>query len=53
VVAVFSMTKLAIGAVDSTSVEPKQMSMGLARKSAILARKMTTCDEVIELHKEP
>jgi hypothetical protein len=29
------------------------MSMGLVRKSAMLAGKMMPCDEAIELHEEP
>jgi hypothetical protein len=43
----------ATGAVDSIVIEPKQMSTGLARKSAMLSGKMTTFDEAIELHEEP
>jgi hypothetical protein len=34
-------------------MEPKKMSTGSARKSTMLAGKMTLCDEVIELHEEP
>jgi hypothetical protein len=41
------MTRQAAGAVDSTSIEPKQMSTGLARKSSMLVGKMTSCDETI------
>jgi hypothetical protein len=33
-------------------MEPKQMSTGLARKSAMLSGKMTPV-EAIELHEEP
>jgi hypothetical protein len=39
-------------AVDSDGIEPKQMSMGLARKSVMLVGKMTPCDEAIVLHEE-
>jgi hypothetical protein len=52
VVVVLSMTKQAVGAMDSGNIEPKQMSTRLARKSAMLAGKMTPCDEAIKLHKE-
>jgi hypothetical protein len=34
-------------------MEPKQMSTGLARMSAMLSRKMTSLVEAIELHEEP
>jgi hypothetical protein len=47
------MTKQAAGAVDVTGIEPKQMSTGLARMSAMLSRKMTPLVEAIELHDEP
>jgi hypothetical protein len=43
----------AAGAVDSAGIEPKQMLMGLARKSAMLSGKMTPLGEAIELHEEP
>jgi hypothetical protein len=39
-------------AVDSDGIEPKQMSMGLARKSVMLVGKTTPCDEAIVLHEE-
>jgi hypothetical protein len=45
--------KQAAGAVDVAGIEPKQMSMGLARMSAMLSGKMTPLVEVIELHEEP
>jgi hypothetical protein len=35
------MTRQAAGAVDVTGIEPKQMSTGLARMSAMLFGKMT------------
>jgi hypothetical protein len=47
------MTRQAAGAMDVAGIEPKQMSTGLARKSAILFGKMTPLVEAIELHKEP
>jgi hypothetical protein len=34
-------------------MEPKQMSTGLAWKSAMLSWKMMLLGETIELHKEP
>jgi hypothetical protein len=34
-------------------MEPKQMSTGLARMSAMLSWKMTSLVEAIELHEEP
>jgi hypothetical protein len=34
-------------------MEPKQMSMGLERMSAMLSRRMTLLVEAIELHEEP
>jgi hypothetical protein len=34
-------------------MEPKQMSTGLARMSAMLSGKMTPLVEAIELHEEP
>jgi hypothetical protein len=34
-------------------IEPKQMSTGLARKSAMLSGKMTLLVEAIELQEEP
>jgi hypothetical protein len=47
------MTRQAAGAVDAADIEPKQMSTGLVRKSAMLSRKMTPLVEAIELHEEP
>jgi hypothetical protein len=47
------MTRQAAGAVDVAGIEPKQMSMRLARKSAMLSGKMTSLVEAIELHEEP
>jgi hypothetical protein len=46
-------TRQAAGAMDVAGIEPKQMSTGLARKSAILFGKMTPLVEAIELHEEP
>jgi hypothetical protein len=48
-----SMTRQAVGAVDFADIEPKQMSTGLPRKSALLSGKMTPLVEAIELHEEP
>jgi hypothetical protein len=53
VTALPSMTRRAAGAVEVAGIEPKQMSTGLARKSAILSGKMTPLVEAIELHEEP
>jgi hypothetical protein len=47
------MTRQAARAVDFTGIEPKEMSTGLARMSAILSGKMTSLVEAIELHEEP
>jgi hypothetical protein len=47
------MTRQVAGVVEVAGIEPKQMSMGLARKSAMLSWKMTPLVEAIELHKEP
>jgi hypothetical protein len=47
------MTRQAAGVVDVASIELKQMSMGLARKSTMLSRKMMPLVEAIELHEEP
>jgi hypothetical protein len=47
------MTRQAAGVVDFAGIEPKRVSMGLARKSAMLSRKMTPLVEAIELHEEP
>jgi N-acetylmuramic acid 6-phosphate (MurNAc-6-P) etherase len=53
VTALPSMTRQAAGAVDSVGIELKQMSTGLARKSAMLSGKMTLLGGAIELHEEP
>jgi hypothetical protein len=47
------MTRKVAGAVDVVGIEPKQMSTGLARMSAMLSGKLTLLVEAIELHKEP
>jgi acetyl-CoA acetyltransferase len=47
------MTRQAARAVEVAGIEPKQMSTGLARESAMLSRKMTSLVEAIELHEEP
>jgi hypothetical protein len=47
------MTRQEAGAVDAAGIEPKRMSTGLVRKSAMLSRKMTSLVEAIELHEEP
>jgi hypothetical protein len=47
------MTRQAVGAVDVVGIEPKQMSTGLARKSAMLSGKVTLLVEAIELHEDP
>jgi hypothetical protein len=47
------MTRQAAGAVNVFGIEPKQMSTGLARKSAMLSGKMTSLVEAIEMHEEP
>jgi hypothetical protein len=47
------MTRQAAGAVDVAGIEPKQMSTGLARRSAMLSGKVTPLVEAIELHEEP
>jgi hypothetical protein len=48
-----SMMRQAAGVVDFAGIDLKQMSMGLARMSAMLSGKMTPLDEAIELHEEP
>jgi hypothetical protein len=48
-----SMTRHATRVVDAAGIEPKQMSTGLARMSAMLSGKMTPLVEAIELHEEP
>jgi hypothetical protein len=47
------MTRQATGAVDFAGMEPKQMSTGLAKMSAMLSGKMTPVVEAMELHGEP
>jgi hypothetical protein len=47
------MTRRAAGAVDVAGIEPKQMSTGLERMSAMLFREMTPLVEAIELHEKP
>jgi hypothetical protein len=47
------MTRQAAGAVEVAGIEPKQMSTGLVRKSAMLSGKMTSLVEAIESHEEP
>jgi hypothetical protein len=47
------MTRQAAGAVDVAGIKPKQMSTGLARKSAMLSGKITPLVKAIELHEEP
>jgi hypothetical protein len=53
VTALPSMTRQAAGVVDFAGIEPKQMSTGLVRKSAMLSGKMTPLVEAVELHEEP
>jgi hypothetical protein len=53
VTGVFSMTKQAAGAMDYAGIELKQKSMGLVRKSSMLAGKTTSLGEAIELQEEP
>jgi hypothetical protein len=48
-----SMTRQAAGVVDVVSIEPNQMSTGLARMSAMLSGKMMPLIKAIELHEEP
>jgi hypothetical protein len=47
------MTRQAAGVVDFADIEPKQISTGLARMSAMLSGKITPLVEAIELHEEP
>jgi hypothetical protein len=47
------MMRQAAGVVDVAGIEPKQMSTGLARMSAMLSRKMMLLVEAIESHEEP
>jgi hypothetical protein len=53
VIVVLSMTRRAVGVVDPTGIDPKEMSTGLVRMYAMLSRKMTPLGEAIELHEEP
>jgi hypothetical protein len=53
VTALPSMMRQEAGAVEVAGIEPKQMSTGLVRKSALLSGKMTPLVEAIELHEEP
>jgi hypothetical protein len=53
VTALPSMTRQAAGVVEVSGIEPKQMSMWLAKKSAMLSGKMMSLVEAIELHEEP
>jgi hypothetical protein len=53
VTALPSVTRQAAEAVDAAGIDPKRMSTGLARKSAMLSEKMTPLIEAIELHEEP
>jgi hypothetical protein len=48
-----SMMRQAAGVMDVAGIEPKQMSTGLARKSAMLSGKIMLLVEAIELHEEP
>jgi hypothetical protein len=48
-----SMMRQAARVVVFAGMEPKQMSTGLAMKSAMLSGKMTPLVEAIELHEEP
>jgi hypothetical protein len=47
------MMRQAVGALDFASMEPKQMSIGLVRMSAVLSGKMMLLVEAIELYEEP
>jgi hypothetical protein len=47
------MTRQVAGVVDFADIEPKQMSTGLAKMSAMLSGKMTPLVEAIGLHEEP
>jgi hypothetical protein len=53
VTALLSMTRQVAGAVDFAGMEPKQMSTGLSRISAMLSEKITLLVKAIELHEEP
>jgi hypothetical protein len=47
------MTRQAAGVVDFAGIEPKQMSMGLARMFAMLSGEMTPLVEAIKLLEAP
>jgi hypothetical protein len=47
------MMRQVAGVVNVAGIEPKHMSTGFARMSAMLRGKMTPLVEVIELHEEP
>jgi hypothetical protein len=47
------MTGQAAGVVDFAGIEPKKISTGLPRMSAMLSGKMTPLVEANELHEEP
>jgi hypothetical protein len=47
------MTRQAASVVDVAGIEPKQMSMGLARMSTMLSGKMTPLVKAIEFLEEP
>jgi hypothetical protein len=53
VTAVFSMMRQVAGVMDCFGIEPKQKSTGLARKSTMIAGKMTPIGEAIELQEKP
>jgi hypothetical protein len=53
VTAVFSMMRQVAGVMDCFGIELKQKSTGLARKSTMLAGKMTPIGEAIELQEKP
>jgi hypothetical protein len=46
------MTRQVAGIMDFAGIEPKKMSTGLARMSAMLSAKTTPLVEAIELHEE-
>jgi hypothetical protein len=47
------MTRQAARVMAFAGIEPKQMSTGLARMSAMLSGNMMSLVEAIELHEEP
>jgi hypothetical protein len=51
--ALLSMMWQATGAADFACMEPKQMSTGLVRMSAMLSEKMVPLVEAIKLHVKP